>query len=45
MTNDKKTCFVISPIGEEGSDTRKRSDQVLKHVIAPAADFCGYEAI
>ena len=45
MTKDKKTCFVISPIGEEGSDTRKRSDQVLKHVIAPAAEFCGYEAI
>lgn len=30
---EKKFCFVIAPIGESDSDTRKRSDQVLKHVI------------
>lgn len=30
---DKKVCFVISPIGEEGSETRERSDQILKHII------------
>jgi len=40
-----KTCFVIAPIGEAGSDIRKRSDQVLKHVISPAAEQCGYEAL
>lgn len=40
-----KTCFVIAPIGEPGSETRKRSDQVLKHVIEPCAEECGYEAI
>lgn len=40
-----KICFVISPLGDEGSETRKRSDQVLKHVIKPAAVDCGYEAI
>jgi hypothetical protein len=47
--NDTKTssknCFVIMPIGEESSDTRRRSDQVLKHIIKPAAEFCGYAAI
>jgi len=32
-----KQCFVIAPIGEPDSETRKRSDQVLKHVIRPAA--------
>lgn len=37
-------CFVISPIGDEDSDTRKRSDQVLKHIIRPAAEACGYKA-
>jgi phage gp29-like protein len=41
----EKLCFVIAPIGEEGSDVRRRSDQVLKHVIAPAAKECGYETI
>lgn len=40
-----KTCFVIAPIGEEGSDTRKRSDIVLKYVISPAAEHCGYAAL
>jgi hypothetical protein len=41
----EKICFVIAPIGDPDSDTRKRSDQVLKHVIRPAATFCGYKAI
>ncbi|MCK4792692.1 MAG: hypothetical protein KAV87_53675 [Desulfobacteraceae bacterium] len=40
----KKACFVIAPIGEAESDTRKRSDQILKHVISPAAEACGYKA-
>jgi len=43
MTN--KTCFVIAPIGDAGSDIRKRSDQVLKHVIGPAVEACGYDAL
>lgn len=42
---DSKNCFVIAPIGEPDSDTRKRSDQVLKHVIKPAVASCGYEAV
>ena len=40
-----KNCFVIAPIGESDSDTRKRSDQVLKHVIMPAVASLGYEAV
>jgi hypothetical protein len=32
----EKLCFVIAPIGSVGSDIRKRSDQILKHVIRPA---------
>ena len=40
----KKACFVIAPIGEAESDTRKRSDQILKHVISPAVESCGYNA-
>jgi len=40
-----KNCFVITPIGEEGTEIRKRSDQVLKHVISPVAHECGYKPI
>lgn len=40
-----KACFVIAPIGEPESDTRKRSDQVLKHIIRPAAKDHGYIAV
>src|SRR5579863_5445995 len=35
-------CFVIAPIGKENSETRKRSDQVLKYIIDPAAAECGF---
>jgi len=42
---DKKICFVIAPIGEAETDTRRRSDQILKHVISPAVNECGYDAI
>ena len=43
MKNDKQ-CFVISPIGEADSETRRRSDQVLNYVIKPAVSECGYVA-
>jgi hypothetical protein len=42
---DNKTCFVICPIGDSGTPIRKRSDQVLKHIIEPAAKECGFDAL
>jgi hypothetical protein len=42
---EEKICFVIAPIGEPESDIRKRSDQILKHIITPAAETCGYKAL
>ena len=39
-----KLCFVIAPIGAVESETRKRSDKVFKHIIAPAVEKCGYKA-
>ncbi|MFN0187830.1 MAG: hypothetical protein ACKVQV_03945 [Bacteroidia bacterium] len=42
---EKKVCFVISPIGEDDSETRKRSDQVLKHIITGAVEQLGYEVV
>ena len=45
MTEEnKKTCFVIAPIGEPESETRRRSDQVLRHIIRPAVEPLGYAA-
>jgi hypothetical protein len=38
----EKNCFVIAPIGDPGSPTRKRSDQVLKYIIKPSVMECGY---
>jgi hypothetical protein len=40
-----KTCFVIAPIGKDGSETRKRSDKVLRHIIRPVARNLGLVAV
>ena len=46
MTDENvKMCFVIAPIGEPDSETRKRSDQILRHIIRPAVEHRGYEAV
>ncbi len=37
----KDICFFISPIGDEGSPARKRSDDVFEFIIEPAASTCG----
>jgi hypothetical protein len=43
--DDKKTCFIIGPIGDPESETRKRSNKLLKHVIAKAVGVCGFKAL
>src|SRR5262245_27431165 len=40
-----KVCFVISPIGDDDSTTRKRADFVLETYIKPACAQVGYEAV
>ncbi len=42
---DKKICFVISPIGDIDSETRNRSDNVLKHIISASVESIGYHVI
>ncbi len=37
-----KECFVVSPIGANGTDTRKRSNQIFRHVISPVVEGLGY---
>ena len=45
MSEVNNICFFIAPIGDPDSDVRKRSDQILKHIVQPAAMSCGYDAI
>jgi hypothetical protein len=40
-----KECFVIAPIGEPGSPTRIRADQVLQYVIGEALRPLGYKVL
>lgn len=41
----EKICFVIGPIGAEGTEVRRRSDTMLRHVITPAAQEQGYSVV
>ncbi|MBN8253597.1 hypothetical protein [Priestia flexa] len=40
-----KKCFIVGPIGEEGSAVRKQADQVFRHIIKPVCESNDYEAI
>lgn len=40
-----KTCFVVSPIGEENSDIRRNADLLFKFIIQPVCKKCGFEPI
>jgi CheY-like chemotaxis protein len=40
-----KNCFVISPIGTDGTPERKRADQMLKHIFKGALEPLGYEVV
>jgi hypothetical protein len=40
-----KRCFVISPIGDEGTDIRRHADEVFRHIIKPAMNQCSIEPI
>ncbi len=39
-----KACFVISPMGSNTGETRRRADYVLENVIKPACLIAGYDA-
>lgn len=41
----ERKCFIICPIGEEGSDIRQNADESLKYIIEPACKNKGYQVI
>ena len=40
-----RTCFLICPIGDEGSETRKNSDDLLELVIMPALERFNFNVV
>lgn len=40
-----KECFVICPLGDEGSAVRQTADRLLKYVISPVLERNGFDAI
>ena len=40
-----KTCFVVSPIGDAGSEIRNNADKLFKYIISPVCKKCGFEPI
>jgi hypothetical protein len=43
--NDQKRCFVITPIGDEGSDIRRAMDGLVEVAIRPVLEALGFEVI
>lgn len=40
-----RDCFIICPIGDDGSDIRSRSDKLLRHVFDPVLSEMKYRAV
>ena len=41
----EKNCFIVTAIGESGTPTRERSDNVYKYLIAPVCEELGYRPV
>lgn len=44
-SENMRKCFVVSPIGEEGSDIRNNADKLFKYVIKPVCEVCDFDPI
>lgn len=40
-----KECFVVSPVGEEGSEVRINADKLYKYIIMPVCEDCGFRPV
>src|ERR1700694_5732788 len=45
VPDKRRHCFIISPIGEEGSAVRAHADDVLEFIIKPALARCDVVAV
>lgn len=45
MENKKKQCFIITPIGGNGTEVRMKADGVIDAVIKPVLEELGYDII
>ncbi|NOI28026.1 hypothetical protein [Vibrio coralliilyticus] len=43
MSDEKKSCFIVTPIGGDDSKTRRSADGLLNAVIKPVLDKMGFE--
>ena len=41
----EKICFIVTAIGESGTPTRERADNVYKYLIAPVCEELGYRPV
>lgn len=44
-TDYANACFIITPIGEDGTEERKHADAMLKHLIEPVLQLVSIKAI
>ncbi len=44
-SENMRKCFVVSPIGEDGSEIRLRADKLFKYVIKPVCEACEFNPI
>jgi hypothetical protein len=41
----EKICFIVTAIGESGTDTRDRADEVFSYLIGPVCEELGYKPV
>jgi nucleoside 2-deoxyribosyltransferase len=44
-SENMKKCFVVSPIGNDGTEIRANADKLFKYIIKPVCEDCDFEAI
>lgn len=45
VMSDKRSCFVISPIGADGSDIRQRADDLFEFILKPVLEPKGVDIL
>lgn len=43
--NSEDLCFYITPIGEDGTEVRRHSDMLLKHLVEPTFEALGLKVL